>query len=65
MSRTVANIYHDTRELLNNVKETYEFKSDDQAIRFMCNQLLNDDRYVLIREYLETKKKDSKEGSAG
>lgn len=56
MSRTVANIYQDTRELLNKVKETFDFESDDLAIKFMCQQIMTDERFTLIREFLEAKK---------
>lgn len=55
--RKVANIYEDTRELLDQVKKEFEFGSDEQAIKFMCRHMLADDRYNLIRDYLESKRK--------
>ncbi|WP_042159898.1 hypothetical protein [Paenibacillus gorillae] len=54
--RTVANLYEDTRELLNEVKSTYDFKSDDQAIKYMCNVLLKDKKFDIVRDYIEHKK---------
>ena len=61
MERKVANVYEDTRELINEVKSAFEFKSDDQAIKYMCNELLQSDKYKLIREYLEFKRKKMEE----
>jgi hypothetical protein len=57
MARTVANIYEGTRELLNKVKEDYDFKSDDQAIKLLCQLFLEDDRNSLLRKYIEVKSK--------
>lgn len=56
MSRTVANIYTDTRDLLNKVKEEFEFKSDDQAIKYLCMAFLEDERADTLRKYLAVKK---------
>lgn len=57
MERKVANIYEDTREILNQVKEQFDFKSDDQAIKFLCQQIMTDKRFELIRDYLDSKRK--------
>lgn len=57
MARTVANIYDDTRGILNQVKEEFDFKSDDQAIKYLCLMFLEDDRSKVIRQYLAAKNK--------
>lgn len=62
MGRTVANIYEDTRTLLNQVKVDYDFKSDDQAIRYLCQTFLTDERSRHIKQYLEAKAKREQEG---
>lgn len=56
MERKVANIYEDTRELLNKVKDEFDFKSDDQAVKFLCQLFMSDDRSELLRKYIEVKK---------
>lgn len=53
--RKVANIYEDTRELLNKLKDEFEFKSDDQAIKFMCRLFMEDERSKLLRDYIEVR----------
>ncbi|WP_077297455.1 hypothetical protein [Virgibacillus pantothenticus] len=53
--RTVANIYKDTRELLNDFKTKYELKSDDQAIRFLCHSF-DEEKGKMLKTYLEVKK---------
>lgn len=63
MERKVANIYEDTRELLNQVKDVFEFKSDDQAVKFMCHQILSDPRFETIKQYLEAKRKAGEENA--
>lgn len=57
MERKVANIYEDTRELLNKVKDEFDFGSDDQAVKFLCMLFMADDRNELLRKYIEIKKK--------
>ncbi|MBD0381307.1 hypothetical protein [Paenibacillus sedimenti] len=57
MERKVANIYEDTRELLNQVKDEFDFKSDDQAVKFLCQLFMADDRNELLKRYIEIKKK--------
>ncbi|WP_068775758.1 hypothetical protein [Paenibacillus sp. FJAT-26967] len=57
MERKAANIYEDTRELLNQVKEDFQFKSDDHAIKFLCNMFISDNRTGLLKKYLESTKK--------
>lgn len=52
--RKVANIYKDTRELLNSFKTSYELKSDDQAIRFLCLSF-DDEKGKMLKTYLEVK----------
>lgn len=52
--RTVANIYKDTRELLNEFKKKYELKSDDQAIRFLC-QSFDAEKSGVLETYLKVK----------
>jgi hypothetical protein len=59
MERKVANIYEDTRELLNKVKDEFDFKSDDQAIKFLCQLFMTDDRNELLKKYIDLKKKTS------
>lgn len=56
MERKVANLYEDTRELLNEVKEMFDFKSDDQAVKFMC-LMMSDGRFDLLKKYIDVKKK--------
>lgn len=55
MKRVVANIYEDTRELLNEVKDKYDFKSDDQAVKFLCELFIGDERTKLIERYVAIK----------
>lgn len=55
--RKVANIYEDTREQLNQVKERFDFKSDDQAIKFLCQLFMVDERSEVLIRYLDIKKK--------
>lgn len=55
--RVVANIYDDTRELLNLVKKEYEFGSDDQAIKYLCLMFMNDEKAKVIKQYLDAKVK--------
>lgn len=57
VERKVANIYEDTREILNEVKEKFEFKSDDQAIKFLCQMFIADDRAEVLQKYVDVKKK--------
>lgn len=57
MERKVANVYEDTRELLNEVKEVFDFKSDDQVIKFMCQTIMADDRSELLKRYVDIKRK--------
>jgi hypothetical protein len=62
MTRVVANIYEDTRALLNQVKEQFDFKSDDQAIKYLCISFLNSSRSTVLAEYLDIKRKKEQEG---
>lgn len=62
MTRVVANMYEDTRALLNQVKEQFDFKSDDQAIKYLCTSFLNDSRSAILAEYLDIKRKKEQEG---
>lgn len=55
--RTVANIYKDTRELLNDFKKKYELKSDDQAIRFLC-QSFDTEKGGILETYIKVKNGD-------
>lgn len=55
MERKVANIYEDTREQLNELKSVFDFKSDDQAIKFMCEIFMTDDKFDLIKKYAQMK----------
>lgn len=55
--RTVANIYRDTRDQLNEFKERFEFKSDDQAIKFLC-QSFDCEKAKLLDTYLRVKRGD-------
>lgn len=57
MERKVANIYEDTRELLNQVKDEFDFKSDDQAVKLLCQMFIADDRSELLRKYIEVMNK--------
>lgn len=56
-TRKVANIYEETRELLDRVKAEFEFKSDDQAIRYLCEMFVSDDRAKIVKQYLNAKRK--------
>lgn len=58
MARVVANMYEDTRALLNKVKEEFEFKSDDQAIKYLCTAFLSGERSKHISQYLWAKKRE-------
>jgi len=40
MKRTTANIFEDTRELLDQIKTEYDFKSDDHVIKFLCSEFV-------------------------
>lgn len=53
--RTVANIYKDTREMLNDFKARYELKSDDQAIRFLCRSF-DEEKGEVLETYIKIKK---------
>lgn len=55
--RVVANIYDDTRALLNQIKEEYNFGSDDQAVRYLCLMFMDDERAKVIKQYLDAKVK--------
>lgn len=57
MERKVANLYGDTREMLNEVKDKFDFKSDDQAVKFLCQLFMADDRAELLKKYLDVKRK--------
>ena len=57
MERKVANVYEDTRDLLNKVKDEFDFKSDDQAIKFLCQMFISDDRNEVLRKYVDSKRK--------
>ncbi|WP_150274137.1 hypothetical protein [Paenibacillus tepidiphilus] len=57
MKRTVANIFEDTRNLLNKVKEEFVFSSDDQAIKYLCNSFLASEQSQELRRYLDSKVK--------
>lgn len=57
MERKVANVYEDTRDLLNKVKDEFDFKSDDQAIKFLCQMFISDDRNEVLRKYVDIKRK--------
>ena len=58
MERKAVNVYKDTRELLNKVKDEFHFKSDDQAVKFLCKLFLSDERRIdLLKIYIETKTK--------
>jgi hypothetical protein len=54
--RKVANIYEDTRQLLDLVKEKFDFKSDDHTVKFLCQLFMADDRTELLAKYLDVKK---------
>lgn len=55
MERKVANLYEDTRELLNQVKDKFDFKSDDQVVKFLCEMFMSDDRTKLLERYVDIK----------
>ena len=57
MERKVANVYEDTRELLNKVKDEFDFKSDDQAIKFLCQMFMADNRNEVLKKYVDIKRK--------
>lgn len=64
MKRVVANIFEDTREALNYIKEEFSFKSDDEAIRYLCQTFLKSERACNLKEYLnlkENREVDSKD----
>ncbi|WP_019536540.1 hypothetical protein [Paenibacillus ginsengihumi] len=61
-SRTVANIYQDTRDLLNRVKSEFDFKSDDQAVKYLCLAFLEDERSNVLRKYVAIKTGKEQEG---
>lgn len=56
MKRTTANIFEDTREILDRIKREYEFKSDDHAIKFMCGQFEEGDFSRKLKEFHDYKK---------
>jgi hypothetical protein len=55
LERKVANLYEDTRELLNQLKDKFDFKSDDQAVKFLCEMFMTDDRTKLLERYVNIK----------
>ncbi|CAI6022875.1 hypothetical protein PAECIP112173_00322 [Paenibacillus sp. JJ-100] len=57
MERKVANVYEDTRALLNQVKDEFDFKSDDQAIKFLCQMFIADNRNEVLKRYIDVKRK--------
>ncbi|KAA8750121.1 hypothetical protein [Paenibacillus sp. UASWS1643] len=57
MERKVANVYEDTRALLNQVKDEFDFKSDDQAIKFLCQMFMADNRNDVLKKYIDVKRK--------
>jgi len=57
LKRTVANIYEDTREILDRIKAEYEFKSDDHAIKFMCAQFEKSKFASSLKEFKEFRSK--------
>ncbi|UPK45867.1 hypothetical protein [Paenibacillus pabuli] len=57
MERKVANVYEDTRDLLNQVKDEFDFKSDDQAIKFLCQRFMADNRNEVLKKYIDIKRK--------
>lgn len=57
MERKVANVYEDTRALLNQVKDEFDFKSDDQAIKFLCQMFIADNRNEVLKKYIDIKRK--------
>lgn len=56
MKRTVANIYEDTRELLDRIKQEYDFKSDDHVIKFLCSNFVESPFAKMLKDFHAFKK---------
>ncbi|MBJ6360895.1 hypothetical protein ACFOQM_06225 [Paenibacillus sp. GCM10012307] len=54
--RVVANIFEDTRATLNQIKDEYRFKNDDELVRFLCGSFLSDPRREVLLNYLNARK---------
>lgn len=53
--RVVANIYEDTRGLLNGIKDRYKLNSDDQAVKFLCQSFESGTGKDVLEVYLKVK----------
>ena len=61
MKRTVANVYEDTREKLDKLKEEYVFSSDDQLIKYLCSMFEGSEAASVLKKYLDSKKKNKEQ----
>jgi hypothetical protein len=53
LKRVVANIYEDTRGMLDQIKDRYSFGSDDKAIKFLCEMFMKDSVAETLARYVE------------